>query len=231
MSLDIKIDITAVSGLAERLGLLDAQAFGDLAVRTVNVVADETYDLVRPRMVNTVNLTDSYVQSRMEVRHAKSANDATATIIARGSGADMTILARYGAKQLMQPVKYPNASFAAGARGRNPKKPGSALSWKPRIGDASRGIPVDMKGAGISVEVTRGSRKDIAGGFLMHLNNGNGVGLFTRSGDKLTMKHRYGPSVYQLFSVAATKMLDDIGESLESQLVIEAEKLFTKALE
>jgi hypothetical protein len=230
MSLKFTVDVGALTGLAERLGTLDAVEFGKMAVRTVNGAADATYEAVRPRMISSINLTDDYVTNRMEVRHAKSANNATAVIVAKGSGGDMTILARYGAQQLVKPVKYPNESFAAGAKGRNPKKPGASLSWKLRTGNATLGIPVGMKQAGVSVEVSRGVRKDIAGGFLMNLRNGNGWGLFTRDKGTLKMKHRYGPSVYQLFASTATRMQDEIADDLQARLIDEAEQVLLKAL-
>jgi hypothetical protein len=209
MSLKFTVDVGAISQLADRLGELDAAAFGELAVRTVNDSADATYEAVRPRMIASINLSDDYVTNRMEVRHAKSANDATATIVARGSGGDMTILARYGAQQLVAVPK--------GTR-------------KPAKGSAARGIPPGMKGAGVSVEVTRGNRKDIAGGFLMNLRNGNGLGLFTRAKGSAKIRHRYGPSVYQLFKTVATDMQVEIQNDLTTRLVDEAEKVLLKAL-
>lgn len=227
----IEIDISGLEKFARQLGTIDAVSLGAASVRAVNQASDEVYDMVRPRMIATINLSDDYVQQRMEVVHAKNANDATASIIGKGSGVDMTMLARYGAKQLTTPVKYPNSSFAAGARGMNPNKPGSPLSWKLRTGNPLLGIPVDMKQAGISVEVTRGSRKDIAGGFLMALKGGNGYGLFTRDGTKLKMSHRYGPSVYQLFKTVADASIDEISTTLENSLSTEIDSLITKVFE
>lgn len=198
----VEIDISRIERLGEALGGIDAGSLGEASMRAVNTVADETYDLARPRMLATINLTDTYVRDRMTVNHATNPNNVSASIVASGARNDMTILARYGARQLVQPVKHP-------ARSR---------------GDQfySRNIAPGMKAAGISVEVTRGARKPITNAFFMPLRNVGTVGLFTREGkgDK-NYKHRYGPSVYQLFRTTARNMIDEVTDNLENTLVEE----------
>lgn len=208
---NVKLDISSVERLASALGALDADSIGEATMRAVNTVADETYELARPRMLATINLTDSYVQSRMHVDHATSPNNVKASIVASGARSDMTILARYGARQLTQPVKHPARSK------------GDQLY--------SRNIAPGMKSAGISVEVTRGGRKPITNAFFMPLRGGNGVGLFTRegNGDK-NYKHRYGPSVYQLFRTTANNILGEVADNLESTLVEEVNKQMRQVL-
>lgn len=207
---NVDIDVASVSALADRLSTLDADSLGGAALRAVNAIADETYDLARPRMIDKINLSDAYVQKRMRVEHATDPNKASATIIASGSRPDMTILARYGARQLTQPVKHPSRSR------------GDQLY--------SRNMAPGQKSGGISVEVTRSSRKTIANGFFMPLKNGNGVGLFTREGPgKKNYKHRYGPSVYQLFRVTADSMLGEVGDNLQTRLLSEVDREINKA--
>lgn len=198
----VEIDISRIERLGEALGGIDASSLGEASMRAVNTVADETYDLARPRMLATINLTDTYVRDRMTVNHATNPNNVSASIVAKGSKGAMTILARYGARQLVQPVKHP-------ARSR-----GDQLY--------SRNIAPGMKAAGISVEVTRGARKPITNAFFMPLKGGNGIGLFTREGEgDKNYKHRYGPSVYQLFRTTARNMIDEVADNLENTLVEE----------
>ncbi|UZZ64513.1 neck protein of type 1 [Curvibacter phage PCA1] len=207
---NVDIDVAGLQSLADRLGTLDAESLGSAALRAVNSIADETYELARPRMIDSINLSDDYVQKRMRVEHATSPDNATATIIASGRRPDMTILARYGARQMTQPAKHMSQSR------------GDKLY--------SRNIAPGMKSAGISVEVTRSSRKTIANGFFMPLRNGNGVGLFTREGPgKKNYKHRYGPSVYQLFRVTAENMVGEVSENLETRLLDEVDRELNKA--
>jgi len=198
----VEIDISRIERLGEALGGIDSGSLGEASMRAVNAVADETYDLARPRMLATINLTDTYVRDRMTVNHATNPNNVSASIVASGDKSSMTILARYGARQLVQPVKHP-------ARSR-----GDQLY--------SRNIAPGMKAAGISVEVTRGGRKPITNAFFMPLRNAGTVGLFTREGDgKKAYLHRYGPSVYQLFRTTARNMIDEVTDNLENTLVEE----------
>jgi hypothetical protein len=207
---NVDIDVASVTKLADRLGTLDAESLGSAALRAVNAVTDETYDLARSRMNANLNLSDDYIQKRMIVAHATDANNVKATIVAKGGSLYQTMLARYGARQLSQPVKHPNRSR------------GDQLY--------SRNLAPGQKAGGISVEVTRNSRKTIANGFFMPLRNGNGVGLFTREGPgKKNYRHRYGPAVYQLFRFAADNMLDDVGDNLQTRLLEEVDRELDKA--
>jgi hypothetical protein len=207
----VTLDISRVGHLVNQLGELDSEAFGRMAMQVVNEVADDTYELARPRMLAAINLTDGYVKDRMSVKHATSPDRPSADIVASGASSSMTQLVRYGARQLVQPVKHPKRSK------------GDQLY--------ARHIAPGMKSAGISVEVTRGGRKPVEHGFFMPLRNGNGVGLFTRHGDgKKDYKIRYGPSVYQLFSHVASGMLGEVGDALEASLVEKATKLMNEKL-
>lgn len=191
----IEIDISAVEGLATKLADVNAGSIGAVTISAINHVIDQTYDLVRPRMIAQVNMRDDYVRQRMEVMHASDPNNAQATIVARGSGGDMTILGRYGAIQQMVPSKK---------------------------GGTKRG--------GVSVEVLRGSVKTMPGAYLMALKGMKGEqGIFTRdAGGK--SKHRYGPSVYQLFNVFATQMVPEVTKNFEAELVSQVDALISKAL-
>lgn len=222
----IEFDISRVERLADRLSDLSADEFGRAALTVVNQVIDDTYELARPRMLRTLNLTDRYVQDRMRVEHATDPNRVKGAIVASGARNDMTILARYNSQQTLRDVNWSNDRILAMG-----KQFGKWPGWTKRTGDASRGVPVNQKVRGMTVEVTRGVRKPIENAFYMPLKNDNGMGLFTREGDgKKNYKHRYGPSVYQMFSFVAKGLVDEVGDAMETQLADEAERLLQKAL-
>lgn len=222
----VEFDISRVERLADQLSGLNVEEFGRAALTVVNQVIDETYELARPRMIRTINLTDSYVRERMQVQHATDPNNVRGAIVASGARADMTTLARYDSRQTLRDVNWSNERIATLG-----KQFGPWPGWTKRTGDARRGVAPNLKVQGMSVEVTRGSRKPIENAFYMPLRNGNGMGVFTREGDgKKDYKHRYGPSVYQMFAGVARGLVDEVGDSLETQLANEAERLLLKAL-
>lgn len=222
----IEVDVSRLERLAHQLDGIDAAAFGEGALRIVNAVADDTYELARPRMIKTINLTDEYVRARMRVEHATSANNVTASIIASGASADMTKLAAYDGRQTTQAVNWSNERIQQAGH-----KFGKWPGWTRRTGSRVRGIAVNQKALAATVEVTRGSVKPVTNGFFMPLRNGNGLGLFTREGKgQKNYKHRYGPSVYQLFRRTADLMLDEVGADLEERIAAEAEQILSKAI-
>lgn len=219
----VEFDISRVERLADQLAGLNGEEFGRAALTVVNQVIDETYELARPRMIRTINLTDSYVRDRMYVEYATNPNNVKGAIVAAGAP---TVLAHYDSQQTLRDVNWSNDRILAMGKTFGPW-PG----WTKRTGDARRGVAPNLKVKGMSVEVTRGARKPIENAFYMPLRNGNGMGLFTREGDgKKNYKHRYGPSVYQLFSFVAKGLVDEVGENLETQLADEAERLLQKAM-
>lgn len=225
--LSIEIDVGALSRFEGRLGRLAEAGFGEAAVVVTNRVADAAYDLAVPRMTERINLTPDYVRERMAIEHAKNPNDVRARVVAFGSKGHLTTLARYDSRQTTRPVTWSNDRIRSMGKAFGPW-PG----WTERKGDQTRGIAPNLKEAGISVEVTRGSRKQSDGLFLMPLRNGNGLGVFARTGEgRKAYKHLYGPSVYQLFRYTINAGLaDEIGDDFERQLGDEAERLLQKAL-
>lgn len=222
----IEIDLTGVERLSGRLGPLAESGFGDVAVDVVNRVADMAYDLAVPRMTQRINLQPDYVRDRFAIEKARNPSDPRARVVALGGKAHTTILARYGSRQTTRPVAWTNEKIRSMGKSFGPW-PG----WTERKGDQLRGIPANLKEGGISVEVTRGSRKNMGGVFFMPLRNGNGMGAFMRTGDgDKDYKHLYGPSVYQLFRYTLNNGLaDEVGVEFEKQLGDEAERLLQKA--
>ena len=104
-------------------------------------------------------------------------------------------------------------------------------------GNRALGIPAGQKQRGVTVEVIRGQRNAgfVPGGFLLPLrrgnqDGGNGFGVFARTkGGQL--RHRYGPSVYQLFAYQADRILADVADDLENTLVEQVDAALQKALE
>lgn len=195
----LDIDIRMVEGLADSLSRLTPERLGQVGLDAVNTVAVSTEEKARRNIGAGINMSDAYLRARMGVRQGTDASRPLAVIYAPYRH---TPLGRYDPKQLVQPVKHPARSK----------------------GDPSRGIPAGSKGAGVSVEVRRGGRKAIAKGFLMPLANANGMGVFTRWPGQEKAKHRYGPSVYQLFRVQADALLEESGIDLQRAVIAEADR-------
>lgn len=223
----IEIDVSRLSRLDGQLAPLSEAGFGEVAVDVVNRVADMAYDLAVPRMTQRINLTPEYVRDRFAIEKARNSADPRARVVALGGKAHTTTLARYGSLQTTRPVTWTNDRIRSMG-----KTFGAWPGWTERKGDQLRGIPANQKEGGISVEVTRGGRKNMGGVFFMPLRNGNGMGAFQRTGDgDKDYKHLYGPSVYQLFRYTLNRgLVDEVGAEFERQLGDEAERLLQKAL-
>lgn len=214
-ALEVKLDLSQVQGVADALGKVGPAAINAGARRVVNQVVENTYETIRPRMIRTINLTDTYLKERMEVQYAKDSvgNNINAQIVASGSKPSLTSLFRYGAEMLHQEVLHPHRSK----------------------GDFShqRKLSPGTKGAGAMVEVTRGSPKVVERGFFMPLKGTGGkVGLFKRMGKgEKNYKHLYGPSVYQLFKYYAdVQFTQGVESELDEQLNLMVGKVIEDAL-
>ena len=203
----VKVDTGKIEALAQSLGQFTPEQLGALTVQAINEAAESAYMLSRKHMLRTINLTDAYVQEKMKLEPATTQSP-TATITAFGGKKDMTGLSHYGAMQETQGV----------------------LHLRRSRGDTKRGIPAGEKADGMSVEVTRGSRKFVERGFTMpgkRDREGNLL-LFTR--DKAgKIKARTGPSVYQLVRAAATAIGEQVTDDLEATLIEMADKALQRA--
>ena len=213
--LEVKLDLSQVQGLADALGSIDPTSIREGARQVVNSVVENAYDTIRPRMVRTINLTDSYIKDRVKVEYAKdsSGSNVKAQIVASGDKGDLTSLFHYGAEMLHQEVLHPHRSK----------------------GDFShqRKLSAGTKGAGAKVEVNRGSQKTLRTGFFMPLKGTGGkVGLFQRLGKgRKNYKHLYGPSVYQLFKAYADlQFTQGVESDLEDKLTLMVNKIFDESL-
>lgn len=213
--LSIKLDTSEVDGLAASLAGADPAELGKAIVVTLNRVANETYDLSRQKMLRGINLSKSYVESRMGIKDATAASP-TASITAIGT---QTNISHYGAVRFTQPVKHPN-----------------------RVkGDPLRGYSKGLKADGAVAEVARGSAQSIGkkfviikGGGLIKDSEGNpivfrGTGKPGRGGGKRRTPRQgvepvLGPAVYQLFRFTAEQIYKDVGDNLELAIVETAQR-------
>ena len=209
----LKIDASQVVKLGERLAQASGEEIGRASVTALNEVVDRTYELARDKMIAGINLTDDYLRRRMTVAHATPGKP-VASITASGARNATTVLGRYDAK----PVIVAN----------NKGRPGK--------GNKALGIPPGQKQAGVTVEVTRGKTSDgfVPRGFLLPLNRGteaggNGMGVFARSRDG-KLRHRYGPSVYQLFAYQVERIVNDVTDDLEDTLAEQVDLALQKAI-
>lgn len=210
----LKIDASQVVKLGERLAQASGEEIGRASVTALNEVVDRTYELARDKMIAGINLTDDYLRRRMTLQHATPGKP-VASITASGARNATTVLGRYDAK----PVIVAN----------NKGRPGK--------GNKALGIPPGQKQAGVTVEVTRGNVSDgfVPRGFLLPLNRGteaggNGMGVFARTKDG-KLRHRYGPSVYQLFAYQVERIVNDVADDLEDTLAEQVDLALQKAIE
>lgn len=210
----LKIDAAQVVKLGERLAQVSGEEIGRASVTALNEVVDRTYELARDKMIAGINLTDDYLRRRMTLQHATPGKP-VASITANGARNATTVLGRYDAK----PVIVAN----------NKGRPGK--------GNKALGIPPGQKQAGVTVEVTRGNVSDgfVPRGFLLPLNRGteaggNGMGVFARTKDG-KLRHRYGPSVYQLFAYQVERIVNDVTDDLEDTLAEQVDLALQKAIE
>lgn len=210
----LKIDASQVVKLGERLAQASGEEIGRASVTALNEVVDRTYELARDKMIAGINLTDDYLRRRMTLQHATPGKP-VASITASGARNATTVLGRYDAK----PVIVAN----------NKGRPGK--------GNKALGIPPGQKQAGVTVEVTRGNVSDgfVPRGFLLPLNRGteaggNGMGVFARTKDG-KLRHRYGPSVYQLFAYQVERIVNDVTDDLEDTLAEQVDLALQKAIE
>ena len=208
-TLALKIDTHELDTLRDRLGEMTGEEIGRATVTALNGVVDRAYELSRERMIAGINLSDDYLRRRMRVEHATKGKP-VASITASGARDDMTVLSRFDAK----PVIVQNKKGRAGK------------------GNELLGIPSGQRQAGVKVSVTRGNEDFIERGFMLPLRRGtqaggNGYGVFARSRDG-TLKHRYGPSVYQLFAYQVQTVSYAAEEDLEETLIEQVTEVLQK---
>lgn len=207
--MQITLDTTDLLDVTEKLRLLDATTLSELRRATVDVVALTVRTKSINDTVKQLNLTRDYVEARI-ARDETQASGNAAKALLRSQVRGTTLQRFPGARINTAPVNWSNSRIQDMG-----KKFGKWPGWTYRKGDASRGIPENMKSAGFTVDVNRKGAKTIASAFTMPLRNGNGTGVFQRpkggGGDPV---HLYGPSVYQTFRRYITENQQTINDEL-----------------
>lgn len=223
----IKVDVGNLPMWGAMLEKLTPEELGRRMVQTINTVTTETYELARKTMLSGIGLTDDYVQRKMEV---KLATEQLPQAVIRADGTKkgaLTNLSEYGAMTGSKAVNWSNERIA-GMGVKFSKWPG----WTRRTGHSSIGVEVNQKAAGTSVEVRRGARKKLTSkvGFQVgKLKDGSGNPLvFERVGSKI--KAMYGPSVYQLFSVASGQIEKQVSDNLYDAVLASADQAMKELL-
>lgn len=206
--IDIKFDTSELVDRVDQLATLDDVTLAEMRLDAVNIVALTVREKSIDQTVADLNLTRDYVEARIARTEAKG-RSASARITSEVRG---TTLQRFGAAQATKQVDWSNERIQALGHEFD-EWPG----WTRRTGDASRGIAVGEKAAGVSVDVNRKGVKTITSAFTMPLKNGNGIGAFRREGGKV--KHLYGPSVYQVFRRYITTNEQAIADTLRDEFI------------
>lgn len=183
----MKIELKGMKQAIKSLQKID-KTTANAAYRAINKVAAKTRTKASKAIRAEVKLTATYLNSPDRFVLIPATKDKlNATIKAR---VRPTRLATYGAKQLTK---------KAGPRSQ---------------GDTVRGIAAGRKSAGVSVNVGK-QRKKMPGAFLIPLSNGNGMGVFIRTGTgKKDIKQLYGPSISQIFKTLMPKITQGIDAEL-----------------
>lgn len=226
----VKVETAKIDALASKLGRLDSEALGRASTRALNLVVNRGFELGVRTMLTGVNLPESYVKDRMGVEEAKDISRPSAKIIAFRSGGKRpgirpVNLRQYDPKIGLTLTNWRNNGMARnsakqfrvdkGAMYENPRKPGTKLPFKKRVGNRVLGIPIGQKVESISVEVIKGRRKMLkpVGGFKAFMQRmPNGEVLVMRrttknggKGNKGKIEALYSLSVAQLFNFIAKK--------------------------
>lgn len=195
--MDIKFDASDLDRAMARMGAT-AEALARAQYRAINAAAAKGLTASRRAIQSQVALPASYLNDPERLKLVKAtASRAVAVITARRRG---TTLFRFSGKQVTVRAK--------GAKG-----------------DALRGIKAGRKAAGVSVQVKPGGpRKTMPDAFLLPLRSGkdaggNGMGIFTRSRSTGQLRHRYGPSVDQVFRQVRSLVTPGIEADLREQLI------------
>lgn len=193
--LDISLDAARLDDVVRSLGRLDPEAIISLSVNAVNKVASDVHERVIVKVVDDLNISRNRVETDLNLKLA-STNQRLPTAAVTSPMRNVT-LGRFDPEQHSKPVTWSNERIQSMGK-KFSKWPG----WTQRTGDASRGIAPNYKASGIDVTVKRGVSKDMNSAFTIPLRagktTGGSVGVFVREANG-TLKHLYGPAVYQLY--------------------------------
>ena len=97
----VEVDANALESIADKLAMLDGGRLNIAAVNSVNAVGHRYFDETREKAFARYNLSQAYIDERMDFVAAQVGDKAESRVIARYRH---TRLARYGAAQESSPV-------------------------------------------------------------------------------------------------------------------------------
>jgi len=223
----------------EKFGLdlnkLSPEELGATMVVELNRVGKDAYELSRKTILRGVGLTDAYVSRKMDTVEATKQIPTFQIVAARKKGFE-TGLGHYGAMPLTKRVRWPD--------------PIEGMKIGPYPWGMYTPRKDDEKPAGASVEVVRGSRKNLLNAFSIpgKVDSEGSPILFVgrggRSGSKVENTDRQGrkvgrqkirrllgPAVYQLFRTTIPLVRDEIEQDLEAAVVRAAEEYMNEAFQ
>lgn len=206
----LTIGTEQVLALAERLGEVTPEKLAERLVAVTNEQLESAYELSRKRMLSGINLTDAYLRERFEINQATTKRPSGEIVAKARDRGDLTLLSRYDLQVGLLDVKNPEKSKGYGALG----------------------IPKGKKQGAPSVEVVRGARKSLKSDRAFVFNSKAGTPLIVKRNPNGKLSSALlGPSVYQLFRVAATDLEQQIGDDYEAAITEAAERELNKVLE
>lgn len=217
-SFKIEVDVLRVEALGGNLAQIDGAMLAGIATDAVNEVSDRAFALAKNRMREGLNLSEDYIGRRVSLRKAQRSARPRAVITAAGN---LTTLGHYAAQIVTKAVKRP----------------------KRAKGNPALGIPAGEKQGGVSVEVTKGSRKIVREAHsdvfqIAKFKDTEGNPLIfqrlkgsTNARGKEKLRVLYGPSVYQLFKYQVPLIIDDVEYDLEETVATMAEKAIEGVLD
>lgn len=242
-SLAVVVDTSDLQAVADRIERIDARLLGAASLRGVNSTATYVRGESIRRILSGVNLTQGYVEDRLDVEPATSPFSPEAVIVAprrggkRRPGTRPVNLIQYAAVQKTTPVRFGN-NLASGKTWtmrdgrkaaqllRNPRKPDAKLPFILRTGAPALSIPVGMKQDGVSVEVLKGGRKDLGNAFIQRMPNGQTLVMENigpgGKNNKGRIRALYSLTVWQMFRrqipavlpLVRERLLQDVGDEV-----------------
>lgn len=201
----VQVDVSDIEGLADDLARLSGEDINRVTALAINKTAEWVDEESHALMLGGINMEPAYAKAFRDVDPANPAK-LKATV---GTRANATQLSRFDAKPVAVAAKSP---------------------IKKLKGNPALGISRGQKQGGVTVEVTRGARKQIKRDnvFLnpgIRDSQGNPLVMerlsgSTRSGKDVLVR-RLGPSPYQLFKhqLNNDEFVEKVNDYLERQLV------------
>ena len=208
-NVSISLKFQDIEGVAEDLDGIDPTKINETIAKGVDATGRKVFTDSKDKITSRVNLTRGYVEERMDYRPATfTAGAIRAEVLAP---VRFINLIRYDAKPMVAPTNWTNQNPST--KRTNPRKPGSPLPWKPRVGNSNVGgtqfsIPVGQKQIGVTATVLRAKGlSELEGTFLIRGKGNNPIVARLKKGTGKKggkVEGVISPSVHQLFRASLT---------------------------